>query len=97
MASTAADWRRQTSATSRQKPVAIAGTCGNQKPTTAATTVSTIRLHRRLNRMVPGSSSGSAFVLRADASSSAMPGVGASRRPIQSPASVARHHQIAAT
>ncbi len=77
--------------------MAIAGTCGKKKPTTAEAMASTISGQSRLNRIVPGSSSGSVLVRRASESRRAMPGVAPSRRPIHSPASVARHHQIAAT
>jgi hypothetical protein len=50
-----------------------------------------------LNITAPGSSCGSEFVLRASASSRAMPSVVRAPRPSHSPARAARHHQTAAT
>ncbi len=97
IAATALDWRRHTSATSRKKPVATTGTCGRKKPIAPARIDSTASGQSRLNITAPGSSCGSEFVLRASASSRAMPSVVRAPRPSHSPASAARHHQTAAT
>ena len=97
IAATALDWRRHTSATSRKKPVATTGTCGRKKPIAPARIDSTASGQSRLNITAPGSSCGSEFVLRASASSRAMPSVVRAPRPSHSPARAARHHQTAAT
>ena len=81
------------SATRIGKPVAIAGTCGIQKPIAAAITANTASDQSRLKSTAPGSSSGSDVDARAPASSRPMSGVGALRRPSQSPISAATLHQ----
>ena len=93
IAATADDWRRQVSAASSAYPVATVGTCGTKKPSAPAATDRTASGQSRLKSRAPGSSSGSEVALRAEASSPAIPGVVAGRRPSHRPTTAAATHQ----
>ena len=67
------------------KPVAIAGIWGKTKARAPAATVMTASGHRRLSRIRPGRSSGSAGEKRAAASTLAIGGLVSARRPSQAP------------
>ena len=78
---TAASWRRQASAQMIAKPAATAATCGMKIPRIAAPSVENSSGQSRLSSVSPGRSSGSDICIRASASSRAIGGEAALRRP----------------
>ena len=75
------------------KPAATAETCGRKTPSAAAPIVENSSGQSRLSSVSPGCSSGSDICTRASASSRAIGGEAALRRPIQAPNSAATSHQ----
>src|SRR5215212_5933391 len=78
-------------------PAATAATDGKKSPAIAAPSVENSKGQSRLISVTPGRSSGSDICIRASASSRAIGGEAALRRPIHAPSSAATAHQPTAT
>src|SRR6185437_5818578 len=79
------------------KPAAMPGICGARKASPPASSVNTSRGHSRLSRIALGCCSGSEVLACAVASSRAIGGLVAARRPSRIPTTVATSHQPAET